>query len=91
MARGLGVGFSDGMSAVQRQMQQAVPTLDLSAMQDLTAGLVTGLRGLTTGGAAAAAAPITLKVYLDKREIAEEIFDPLSDVSRRRGEPLGSH
>ena len=91
MARGLGVGFSDGMSAVQRQMQQAVPTLDLSAMQDLTAGLVTGLRGLTTGGAAAAAAPITLKVYLDKREIAEEIFDPLGDVSRRRGEPLGSH
>lgn len=91
MARGLGVGFSDGMGAVRRQMQQAVPTLDLSAMQDLTAGLVTGLRGLTTGGGTAAYGPITLKVYLDKREIAEEIFDPLNDISRTRGEPLGQN
>lgn len=92
MARGLGVGFEEGMQAVRLQMQRSIPTLGLGDLQSVTSGLVTGLKGISGSGQESGAVPeIVLKVYLDKTEIAERIFDPLNDVSRRRGQPIGAH
>lgn len=92
MARGLGVGFEEGMRAVKLQMQRSIPTLGLGDLQSVTSGLVTGLKGISGSSQESGAMPeIVLKVYLDKTEIAEQIFDPLSGVSRRRGQPIGAH
>lgn len=92
LAQGVGVGFEREMQGVATQMQRSIPTLGLGDLQSVTSGLVTGLKGI--GGAsqdAGSVPPIVLKVYLDKTEIAEQIFDPLNDVSRRRGQPIGAH
>lgn len=92
MARGLGVGFEEGMQAVKLQMQRSIPTLGLGDLQSVTSGLVTGLKGISgSSQESGAMQEIVLKVYLDKTEIAEQIFDPLSGVSRRRGQPIGAH
>lgn len=77
----------DGYRAILHRGETVLSARD---SQGLVEGIVNGIAALL-GGGTGTSQPITLKVYLDKREIAEEIFDPLSDVSRRRGEPLGSH
>lgn len=60
-----------------------------ASSQNMVEDIVNGLAGVMGGGGSRQ--PIVVPVYLDKREIAEAIFDPLNDVSRQRGEPLGAY
>ena len=91
LAQGIGVGFASEMDHVARQMQQAVPTLDYSGMEQLSTGLVNGIRGAVSSGGGGSTGPIVIPVYLDRCEIARAVFDPLNDISRTRGEPLGQN
>lgn len=77
----------DGYRAI---LHRGETVLNARDSQGMVEGIVNGIAALL-GGGAGTGRPITLKVYLDKREIAEEIFDPLNDISRTRGEPLGQN
>lgn len=76
----------DGYRAILHKGETVVNAADSQSMVE---DIVNGLAGVINGGRSGQ--PVVIKIYLDKREIAEGIFDPLNDVSRQRGEPLGAH
>lgn len=63
--------------------------LNAANSKSMVEDIVNGIAGVLGGGGSGQA--VVVKVYLDKQEIAEGIFDPLSGVSRRRGQPIGAH
>lgn len=63
--------------------------LNAANSKSMVEDIVNGLAGVLGGGGSGQA--VVVKVYLDKQEIAEGIFDPFNDVSRRRGQPIGAH
>lgn len=85
MAQGLGVGFTDQMHSVVRQINNSipVPSVDNSPIAKIVEGGVNGLASVVQG--AGGTAPIVLQVHLNDREIASAIYDPLRDVARQRG------
>ena len=64
---------------------------DIIAVACVTTNLVNGLVGGLSSvlGSAAPSRPIILQVLLDRKTIAQTIFDPLKDVSVQRGVSLG--
>lgn len=74
----------DGYRAILHKGETVV---NAASSQSMVEDIVNGLAGVMGGGNGTQ--PVVVKVYLDKREIAEGIFDPLNDISRQRGEPLG--
>ena len=76
----------DGYRAILHKGETVV---NAAGSQSMVEDIVNGLAGVINGGRSGQ--PVVVKVYLDKREIAEGIFDPLNDVSRQRGEPLGAY
>lgn len=77
----------DGYRAILHKGETVV---NAANSQGMVEDIVNGLAGVL-GGGRGSSQPVVVKVYLDKREMAEAIFDPLNDVSRRRGEPLGAN
>lgn len=77
----------DGYRAILHKGETVV---NAAGSQSMVEDIVNGLAGVM-GMGGGRQQPVVVKVYLDKREIAEGIFDPLNDVSRQRGEPLGSY
>lgn len=75
----------DGYRAVLHKGETVVSA---AGSQSMVEDIVNGLAGVMGRGSAQ---PVVVKVFLDKREIAEGLFDPLNDVSRQRGEPLGAY
>lgn len=90
MAEGMGIGFTDGMNSVRKQMENAIPTSIGNFGGVSTSDLVNGLiGGLSPMLASTNNQNITLKVNLDGKTIAKTVFAPLKDVSKQRGETLG--
>ena len=77
----------DGYRAILHKGETVV---NAANSQGMVEDIVNGLAGVL-GGGRGSNQPVVVKVYLDEREMAEAIFDPLNDVSRRRGEPLGAN
>jgi phage-related protein len=91
MAEGMGVGFTEEMNGVRKQMQDSIPTsfdtsVETSPMTDMVNGLVSGLSSAVSGGSNQ---PIVLQVNLDSKTIAQTIFDPLKSVAMQRGVAYG--
>jgi chromosome segregation ATPase len=87
LAQGIEVGFLDQLVSIKNTMASAI-------MAPFNRVTTTDLYGATAGmvnGMAAAAPPgggipiITVPVYLNKRQIAEAMYDPLKQVGKQRG------
>ena len=87
LAQGVEVGFLDQLASVKNTMASAI-------MAPFNRVTTTDLYGATAGmvnGMAAAAPPgggipiINVPVYLNKRQIAEAMYDPLKQVGKQRG------
>lgn len=95
-----GGGRSDGSHAsglpyvpfdgYRATLHKGETVLNAANSKSMVEDIVNGLAALLSGGSRIGQA-VVVKVYLDKQEIAEAIFDPLNDVSRRRGQPIGAH
>lgn len=87
MAEGLGVGFSDRMQSVAKQISNSipVPSAETNSVAKIVEGGVNGLASLVQGAGYQGTAPIVLQVNLDSREIAKATYDPLQDEYRLRG------
>jgi len=92
MAKGVGVGFLDAMTAVTKQINGSLPTsFDVSGSYTAngsangasqTEGLVNGLAavmGAQGGGT------YIIQNILDSKVISQTLFDPLKDVAKQRG------
>lgn len=91
MAQGIGVGFTQRMDSVSREITASIPSVDaLTARERASAGMVNGIvSGLSAVMGSGNTQPITLQVNMDGKTIAQTIFDPLKDVSKQRGVALG--
>lgn len=88
MAAGLGLGFTDRMRQVARDITSSIPAprvpAPVAAVESGVSGIVNGLAPLlATGGEMA---PVHVHVMLNEREIAKAVYDPLKAERRRRGE-----
>lgn len=87
LAQGIEVGFLDQLASMKNTMASAIMApfnrVTTTDLYGATAGMVNGM---------AAAAPmgggipvINVPVYLNKRQIAEAMYDPLKQVGKQRG------
>ena len=87
LAQGVEVGFLDQLASIKNTMASAIMApfnrVTTTDLYGATAGMVNGM---------AAAAPmgggipiINVPVYLNKRQIAEAMYDPLKQVGKQRG------
>lgn len=78
------------MEGLAADMTIAAPGVNMEAQQARSTGdLVNGIvGGLSAALGANNTQPIIVQVQLDKKTIAQGIFDPLRDVSRQRGVSL---
>lgn len=89
LADGLGVGFVEEMKSVTDDIIGAIPRgTDAATNSSLLKAAEATVNGMAVNNQPYAQ-PIILQVQLDKRTIAETIFDPLKNVSRQRGVVLG--
>lgn len=58
--------------------------ITVETLNSSIAGVVNGMAAFA-GGNQSSGQPIIVKTYLDSREIAKSIYDPLKDVSRQKG------
>lgn len=89
MGQGIGVGFVSRMRSVAREITDSIPVPVVespnAAAMRIGEGVVNGVAAAMQGGTAQQSTIIT-KVYLNDREIAEAVYDPLQQVSMRRGD-----
>ena len=89
MAQGVGVGFTNQMRDVAKQINESipVPTMASSGFERAGEGIVNGLAAVMQGGTSTQR--IEVPVYLDGKEIARAAFDPIQQVARQRGVAFG--
>lgn len=87
LAQGIEVGFFDQLSSIKNTMASAIMApfnrVTTTDLYGATAGMVNGMAAATpTGGGIPI---INVPVYLNKRQIAEAMYDPLKQVGKQRG------
>lgn len=87
LAQGVEVGFLDQLASIKNSMASAIMApfnrVTTTDLYGATAGMVNGMAAATpTGGGIPI---INVPVYLNKRQIAEVIYDPLKQVGKQRG------
>lgn len=89
MAQGLGVGFSRAMTGVAEQINNSVPSeVYVNGNYAIGEGVVNGLSTIMNSQSSNKN-PIVIQLQVDKRTLAEVMFDPLKGVSKQRGVALG--
>ena len=87
LAQGIEVGFFDQLSNIKNTMASAIMApLNRVTSADLygaTAGIVNGMAAVAPSGAGIPV--INVPVYLNSRQIAEAVYDPLRQVGKQRG------
>ena len=66
------------------ELHKGETVLSANSSKTMVEDIVNGLAPLMSGGAAATG-PITINLVVDKKVLAQTIFDPLRDVSKQRG------
>ena len=87
LAQGVEVGFLDQLASIKNSMSSAIMApfnrVTTTDLYGATAGMVNGMAAATpTGGGIPV---INVPVYLNKRQIAEAMYDPLKQVGKQRG------
>ena len=87
LAQGVEVGFLDQLASIKNSMSSAIMApfnrVTTTDLYGATAGMVNGMAAATpTGGGIPI---INVPVYLNKRQIAEAMYDPLKQVGKQRG------
>lgn len=87
LAQGIEVGFLDQLAGIKNTMASAIMApfsrITTNDLYGATAGMVNGIAAATpTGGGIPI---INVPVYLNKRQIAEAMYDPLKQVGKQRG------
>ena len=87
LAQGVEVGFLDQLASIKNSMASAIMApfnrVTTTDLYGATAGMVNGMAAATpTGGGIPI---INVPVYLNKRQIAEAMYDPLKQVGKQRG------
>lgn len=87
LAQGIEVGFLDQLASIKNSMSSAIMApfnrVTTTDLYGATAGMVNGMAAATpTGGGIPI---INVPVYLNKRQIAEAMYDPLKQVGKQRG------
>ena len=87
LAQGIEVGFFDQLASIKNTMASAIMApfnrVTTTDLYGATAGMVNGMAAATpTGGGIPI---INVPVYLNKRQIAEAMYDPLKQVGKQRG------
>lgn len=87
LAQGIEVGFLDQLASVKNSMASAIMApfsrITTNDLYGATAGMVNGMAAAApTGGGIPI---INVPVYLNKRQIAEAMYDPLKQVGKQRG------
>ena len=87
LAQGIEVGFFDQLASIKNSMASAIMApfnrVTTTDLYGATAGMVNGMAAATpTGGGIPI---INVPVYLNKRQIAEAMYDPLKQVGKQRG------
>ena len=87
LAQGIEVGFLDQLASIKNSMASAIMApfnrITTTDLYGATAGMVNGMAAATpTGGGVPI---INVPVYLNKRQIAEAMYDPLKQVGKQRG------
>lgn len=87
LAQGIEVGFLDQLASVKNTMASAIMApfnrVTTTDLYGATAGMVNGMAAAApTGGGIPI---INVPVYLNKRQIAEAMYDPLKQVGKQRG------
>lgn len=87
LAQGIEVGFLDQLASIKNSMASAIMApfnrVTTTDLYGATAGMVNGMAAVTPSGAGIPA--INVPVYLNKRQIAEAMYDPLKQVGKQRG------
>lgn len=87
LAQGIEVGFLDQLASIKNTMASAIMApfsrVTTADLYSATAGMVNGMAAVTPSGAGIPA--INVPVYLNKRQIAEAMYDPLKQVGKQRG------
>jgi hypothetical protein len=87
LAQGIEVGFLDQLAGIKNTMASAIMApfnrVTTTDLYGATAGMVNGMAAAapTSGGIPI----INVPVYLNKRQIAEAMYDPLKQVGKQRG------
>lgn len=87
LAQGIEVGFFDQLASIKNSMASAIMApfnrVTTTDLYGATAGMVNGMAAAApTGGGIPI---INVPVYLNKRQIAEAMYDPLKQVGKQRG------
>lgn len=87
LAQGIEVGFFDQLASIKNTMASAIMApfnrVTTTDLYGATAGMVNGMAAAApTGGGIPI---INVPVYLNKRQIAEAMYDPLKQVGKQRG------
>ena len=87
LAQGIEVGFLDQLASIKNSMASAIMApfnrVTTTDLYGATAGMVNGMAAAApTGGGIPI---INVPVYLNKRQIAEAMYDPLKQVGKQRG------
>ena len=87
LAQGVEVGFLDQLASIKNSMASAIMApfnrVTTTDLYGATAGMVNGMAAAApTGGGIPI---INVPVYLNKRQIAEAMYDPLKQVGKQRG------
>ena len=89
MGQGVGVGFVRRMKSVAREIADSIPVpvpeSQTAAAERIGEATVNGIAAAMQGGGAPASSPIVVQVQLDRKTIAQAIYDPLKQVGRQRG------
>lgn len=87
LAQGIEVGFLDQLASIKNTMVSAIMApfsrVTTADLYSATAGMVNGMAAVTPSGAGIPA--INVPVYLNKRQIAEAMYNPLKQVGKQRG------
>ena len=92
MAQGIGVGFTEQMRAVARQIADSIPVPEspqVSAYQRASEATVNGIAAAMQGGGVSDRIVVEVPVYLDGREVTRIVADHLPQVSKQRGVTYG--
>ncbi|MDY3240750.1 MAG: hypothetical protein SOW80_11605 [Anaerovoracaceae bacterium] len=70
------------------KLHKGETVLSAGSSKTMVEDIVNGLAPIMSGGSAASSGPITINLVVDKKVLAQTIFDPLRDVSKQRGVAL---
>lgn len=89
MALGLGVGFTEQMQSVAREITASIPlpTAQTGSLERLGETVVNGMASAVQGGGQVIR--LEIPIQLGKREIARSILPDLLDAAKQRGISLG--